>query len=355
MNALKLLLPALACLGLNACGDDDASPTPPADDPFVAIDRAAEAAYRTQGIEGMGLAIYNRDGEKVFERMYGNFSATQRVPIASASKLVSGVVLFRLIDQGFLSLDSTTAQVLGWSGEKGTITLRHLLSFTSGLPPENFCTYRETHTLAECVGEISQMELLGLPGTRFEYGSTHLHVAARMAEVVTGDSWNEIFAAQVRDPLGMPADIVYYANPVAATGTNNPLPAGGLIVSMQEYERLLHFVFNKGQWQGAPLLRPEIFDVQRVQPYANAAIVTTPASSVGTQVRYGLTAWLECSTPTTGCSAISSPGAFGFNPWLDRDVGYYAILGMQVPNDRVGFVVDLKQQLKPLIAEALAR
>jgi CubicO group peptidase (beta-lactamase class C family) len=303
----------------------------------------------------MGLAIYDRDGVKVFERMYGNFSATLRVPIASSSKLVSGVVLFRLIDQEFLSLDSTTAQVLGWSGDKGMITLRHLLSFTSGLPPENFCTYRDTSTLAACVDEISQMDLLGPPGTRFDYGSTHLHVAARMAEVVTGDSWNEIFATQLRDPLGLPSDLVYYANPIAASGTDNPLPAGGLIVSMQEYERLLHFVFDKGRWQGATLLRPEIFDVQRIQPYPGAAIVTTPATSVGTGVRYGLTAWLECSTPATGCEVISSPGAFGFNPWLDRDVGYYAILGMRIPNDQVGFVVDLKQQLKPLIAEALAR
>ena len=124
---------------------------------------------------------------------------------------------------------------------------------------------------------------------------------------------------------------------------------------MQEYERLLHFVFDKGRWQGAALLESEIFDLQRVQPFPNAAIGTTPASSVGTQSRYGLAAWLECATPATGCVVISSPGASGFNPWLDRDVGYYAILGMRIPNDRVGFVVDFKQQLKPLIAEALAQ
>jgi len=348
-------LPALACLGLNACGGDDSSSEPPLDDPFARIDRLAQTTYRSQRLDGMGLAIYDRDGVKVFERMYGDFSATRRVPIASASKLVSGVVLFRLIDQGFLSLDSTTAQLLGWSGEKGAITLRHLLSFTSGLPPENSCTYRDTSTLAECVAAISQMDLLGPPGTRFDYGSTHLHVAARMAEVATSEPWNDIFAAQVRDPLGLPADLVYYANPLAASVSANPLPAGGLIVSMQEYERLLHFVFDEGRWQGAALLGPEIFDVQRVQPYPSVTIGTTPGSSVATQVRYGLTAWLECSTPASGCAIISSPGAFGFNPWLDREVGYYAILGMRVPNDRVGFVVDFKQQLKPMIAEALAR
>jgi hypothetical protein len=56
------------------------------------------------------------------------------------------------------------------------------------------------------------------------------------------------------------------------------------------------------------------------------------------------------------CEQLSSPGAFGFTPWLDRDVGYYAILGMEVSesnNGVVSFSVSLAQQLKPLIREAL--
>ena len=112
------------------------------------------------------------------------------------------------------------------------------------------------------------------PGTRFDYGSVHLEVAGRMAEVVTGKSWNELFAQAIRDPLGLPADIVYYANPLKATGTDNPLLAGA----------------------------------QTVTPYPDATIGKSP----GGDLRYGLTAWLECSTPQTGCAVISSPGAFGF-------------------------------------------
>ena len=47
--------------------------------------------------------------------------------------------------------------------------------------------------------------------------------------------------------------------------------------------------------------------------------------------RYGLAVWLECATPTafaSGCNSQSSPGAFGFTPWFDRDAGYYAMIGM---------------------------
>jgi CubicO group peptidase (beta-lactamase class C family) len=328
-------------LALTACGDDN---------PFDAVDSAARAAFAAEGISGMGLAIYNRDGVKVFEHMYGDFSPDLRVPIASASKLVAGVTLFRLVDAGYLTLDSTTSQVLGWTGDQGAITLRQLMSFTSGLAPENQCTYDSTVSLDECVTTISQTALVAAPGTEFDYGSVHLDVAGRMAEVVTGESWNELFAQEIRDPLGLPADIVYYANPLRMTDTGNPLLAGGLVVSMNEYERILHFVFDKGVWQGNALLAPQIFDTQTIEPYPDGVIGKSPAPSL----RYGLTAWLECSTPQTGCHQISSPGAFGFTPWIDRDAGYYAILGMQdMTNFRTHFGGRLEQQLKPLIIQAL--
>src|SRR3569833_2611109 len=236
--------------------------------------------------------------------MYGNFSPDQRVPIASASKLVSGVTLFRLMDAGYLTLDSTTAQVLGWSGEQGAITLRQLLSFTSGLAPENHCTYAPTVTLEQCVTTISQTALIAAPGTEFDYGSVHLDVAGRMAEAVTGKSWNDLFAQEIRDPLGLPADIVYYANPLRMTNTGNPLLAGGLIVSMNEYEHILHFAFDKGVWQGIELLAPQIV-----------------------------------------CPQISSPCAFGFTPLIDLYAGYYAILGMQdMANSKTHFGGRLEQQ-----------
>ena len=350
--AVAASLSLSACGGGDGSGDNGGSSGSTSTDAFAAVDDAARTAFEAERISGMGLTIYDSHGTKVFEHMYGDFSPDQRMVIASASKLVSGVTLFRLIDQGYLSLDSTTGQVLGWTGDEGAITLRELMSFTSGLQPENHCTYQSDVTLSACVQTISQSALAAAPGTRFDYGSTHLAVAGRMAEVVTGKSWNEIFAAQLRDPLSLANDLVYYANPLKGTGTDNGLLAGGLRMSMNEYEHVLHFVFDKGVWNGAPLLAPTLFDTQTVTPYPNAVIGTSPSE---TGVRYGLTAWLECSTPATGCSTISSPGVFGFTPWLDRSTGYYAILGMEDrDNRRTHFGADLEQQLKPLIVEALS-
>lgn len=341
---------------LAACGGGDDAKPPALVIPsaFAEVDSAAQNAYAEHRVP-MGLAVYDADGTKLFERMYGDFSPDRRVAIASASKLVSGVTLFRLIDAGYLSLDSTTGGVLGWTGTKGEITLRHLLSFTSGLNPENGCTYQSGITLAECVDIIAAQDLVAPPGTRFDYGSTHLQVAARMAEVVVGANWNEIFDRQLRQPLQLAPEFTYYSAPRQGVGANpgNPLPAGGMRASMNDYANVLRFVYHKGQWQGAPLLAPAIFDTQTIAPYPNATMGTTPS---GLDVRYGLTAWLECATPATGCSTISSPGVFGFTPWLDRHAGYYAILGMELDalsTDR-GLGPEIQRALKPLIAEAVA-
>jgi len=350
LNFFILVLCFMAGCSGGASGGDDPAPV----DAFAAVDAEAAATYTSLGISAMGIAIYDRNGDKVFEAMYGTFSPDQRVYIASASKMVSGVTLFHLIDEGVLSLNSSTAQILGWSGEKGTITLRELLSLKSGLADENVCTYVANTTLQSCVDDIYQADLLGAPGTRFDYGSTHLAVAGRMAEVATGKPWNAIFAEQLRSPLNLPADIQYYVLPDNLRNSDNPLLAGGLVMSMNEYAQVLHLVFDKGLWNGVQLINEDLFTLQSIDPYPDAIIGQTPAESPA--ARYGLTAWLECATPATGCDVISSPGLFGFTPWLDRKNGYFALIGMEDRDlSQRGVAVDLQQRLKPLIVDALQK
>jgi D-alanyl-D-alanine-carboxypeptidase/D-alanyl-D-alanine-endopeptidase len=352
---------ALLSLGwLAACGgggDDSAVPPPAAPQPFIAVDSAANAAFLAQGISGMGLAIYDANGVKRFEKMYGTFSPDQRVAIASSSKMVAGLVLMRLIDQGFLSLDSTTGAVLGWTGPQAAITLRQLLSFTSGLEREAPCTLLVGIALADCVAIVSQRPLMAAPGTRFDYGSTHLHVAARMAEVVTGATWATLFDTQLKAPLGLISpDLAWYTAPRQASGTTNPLVAGGIRATMNEYAKFLALDFNRGVYQGNRLVPDILFTSQSTEPYPNAVIGNSPFVSAGFNFHYGLAAWLECPPPATNCAVLSSPGAFGFTPWFDREAGYYAILGMEATESQSGivaFAVNLAQELKPLIRSAL--
>jgi D-alanyl-D-alanine-carboxypeptidase/D-alanyl-D-alanine-endopeptidase len=380
MPDLSRVLGLLLCVLLWACGGDgdatpDAGTTPdaggvtvdagtgagtPADagTPWDAVTTLLEARVADAGstVPGLGLAVYDAQDRKVYEHTVGDFTPDRRVAVASASKLVAGAVLFEVIRQGHLSLDSTTGEVLGWTGDKAAITLRHLLSFTSGLRAEHLCTLQQAITLAECVASISSTQPVAPPGTRFDYGSTHLHVAARMAEVATGRTWNALFRETLAAPLGLPPEVTYFTAPRQGQGTSNPLIAGGLRTSMNEYARLFALVFHKGRYAGLERGTPELFDAQTREPFPGVEIGNSPVQDLELGYRYGLTAWLQCDTPAQGCGVISSPGAFGWTPWMDRDAGYYAILGMQLDrqdNGVVGFPVKLSGELQPLIRAAL--
>jgi D-alanyl-D-alanine-carboxypeptidase/D-alanyl-D-alanine-endopeptidase len=310
------------------------------------------------GVSSLGLTIWDRSDARIYERMVGGVTADTRVAIASASKMVSGLVLFDEIRRGELTLDSTTGGVLQWTGANAAITLRQLLSFTSGLEREDTCTVRPLITLDECVATIRDAPVVAAPGAQFDYGSTHLQVAARMAEVASGKSWAQLFSDTVRTPLGFFVDVVYFTAPKQQLGSTNPLVAGGLRASMNEYANFLALVFHRGAFRGLTIGTPALYDEQSREVSPAPTIDYSPVEVIGLPYHYGLTAWLMCATPATGCEDLSSPGAFGFTPWLDRASGYYAILGMELDRDSVDtgvvdFAVKLQQELEPLIREQL--
>jgi serine-type D-Ala-D-Ala carboxypeptidase/endopeptidase len=84
------------------------------------------------------------------------------------------------------------------------------------------------------------------------------------------------------------------------------------------------------------------------------------ARATGRPLLYGLGVWLECGDRPSGCEVLSSAGAFGWTPWLDRRAGYHAVIATyRPPATRDGWLrvvtwsVGLQQRLKPLIEAAL--
>lgn len=324
---------------------------------FAELQSLLQTEYESEsvnGLTGMTLIIFNDQDEKIFEKNIGNFNADQTVAVASASKWISGTVLLSLVGKNQIGFDDTAGDILGWT-KNSTVNLKQLLSFTSGMDNEHICLYAAIFTLEECVALISASDPLGLPATRYDYGGTHLAVAGRMAEVATGKSWKTIFNEELLIPLGLDLSINYYAQPLNANGNQNPLIAGGLRISMNQYAKMLQLIYHKGLWkngdQPVQLIPADLFDEQAKMPYPNVIIGNVPPSAPD-GFRYGFSAWLECATPVEGCQKISSPGAFGFTPWIDRETGYYAILGMEY-EDANGFGFRTEQLLQPVIEAAL--
>ncbi len=349
------------CLGLLATVACSGSDTIIPDDPggptarWAAVDSVVRAHIaEAGGASALTLSVYNDNDVRVFERSYGGFSPETRVAVASASKLVSTLVLLDVVARGELSLASTTGAVLAWRGERGTITLEQLLSFTSGMEREHLCIVNPVTSLASCVATISEYALIHSPGARFDYGSTHLHVAARMAEVATGKTWNALFRERIADPLGLPSGARYFTFPNQAIGEANPLVAGGLRASARDYARMLALAYHSGEFDGVTVGTPALFAAQAREPFPAVVIGSSPYGSPTPILRYGLGAWLECATPASGCAVLSSAGLYGFTPWLDRDAGYYATIAMeQLTGQPSAFSVALQQALKPYIRAAV--
>ena len=116
----------------------------------------------------------------------------------------------RLVEEGRLDLDLPVVDYLqGFPfrhGEYGQrVTLRHLLSHTSGLPMGGREFGLDTDdALARAIWEeIPHCRFLAPPGLVTNYSNTVFCMAGYIAEAVMGRSYDDLLAEYLCDPLGM--------------------------------------------------------------------------------------------------------------------------------------------------------
>jgi CubicO group peptidase (beta-lactamase class C family) len=81
--------------------------------------------------------------------------------------------------------------------------LRQLLSHTSGLPADEQWPPQVPPTREGIVAEFASMPITAAPGTRFQYCSRCIVLAAYIIERVTGQSWEAYTRTNIFEPLGM--------------------------------------------------------------------------------------------------------------------------------------------------------
>jgi len=107
---------------------------------------------------GGGVLRVERDDAVIFERAYGGYAPADAVPIASATKLLSTLVILSLVRDGYLTLETPAGALLPtWPKDKAGITLRMLLAQTSGLPARSDCLETRSATLDACTQEIARL------------------------------------------------------------------------------------------------------------------------------------------------------------------------------------------------------
>jgi CubicO group peptidase (beta-lactamase class C family) len=106
---------------------------------------------------------------------------------------------------------------------------------------------------------------------------------------------------------------------------DSPQLAAGVKTTADEYAFFLRKILNN------QLAMSALLGFNKVCTSPNAADSTCPTDPNATPItstekwHYSIGHWVE-DDPTVGDGAFSSPGAFGFYPWIDKDKAYYGII-----------------------------
>ena len=320
----------VACVIAAGCGGG--SGTPPTPGPGCSTtqleaDMDAVLAQTASEVD-FSFSLERQDGRRYnFSRGVSTLQTSYES--ASTSKLVSAVIILRLVEQGYLSLtDRPQDRISSWPIGSGdslySMTLAQLLSFTSGLTVEPLCLNSGISDFETCVTNIATANAGNgiTPGQEFYYASTHLQVAGLMAIKARGvASWQDVFA-EFQTQTGLFPTAAY-----DLPSTSNPRLAGGMHWSGEEY-----MAFLKALRNGA-LLNAASMSELLADHTASATIVYSPTvAGLGEDWHYGFGLWQECQSATYNCTAgsrVSSPGAYGAYPFWDRSKDYFGIVARQ--------------------------
>ncbi|MBK8068231.1 MAG: beta-lactamase family protein [Rhodanobacteraceae bacterium] len=291
---------------------------------YTEVTRRMQAVVTEQALPGASLLVI-RHGRVEYQQAFGGYTLERRVPIASASKWLSGAVLARLVERGVMHWDDPIARWLPSApADKRAITLRQLFSHTSGLPAfEASCLVDAQAALQACVDEILAQPLRYPPGTGFAYGGNSMQVAGRLAEIASGRRWDDLFREEVATPLGMVAtDYAFSSTQPGYVETCNPRIAGGARSTLADYGRFVQAVLERGVVDGRVWLSAGMIDQMAEDQTRGAPVISTPLPSAR---GYGIGQWRERVDAAGRASFLSSPGAFGFYPAVDRSAQYAAV------------------------------
>ncbi len=295
---------------------------------FSSIDDLLARIARKHG--GCALVVV-KDETVVYRKGFGSHGPDKVIPIASASKWLAGALIMSLVDEGKLSLDDRVSKYLPeFSDAKSTITIRQLFAHTSGLPPEAGCRNNKRTTLKDCVNEIARIKLRAAPGEEFYYGGVSMHVGGRIAEIVSGKSWNELFVERIATPLGMShSDFFSYGS------TGNPRPAGDARSSADEYARFLQMILQRGSLGGKRILsEASVVEMHKDQTGGARIAYTIYEKHAALDqslplARYGIGMWREKADASGQLLEASSQGALGFSPWIDFERDLAGVLSVR--------------------------
>ena len=173
-------------------------------------DDAAEVLRRATAAKQVDAAVlYVVQRGESYTRHFGKAASGDAMfLLGSISKPINVTAVMTLFDRGKFRLEDRVKKFLPafTGGGRDGVTVRHLLTHTSGLPDQlaNNDELRRRHApLTEFVAGALRTRLDFAPGARYQYSSMGILLAARIAERVSGTGILTLVDRAVFRPLGM--------------------------------------------------------------------------------------------------------------------------------------------------------
>jgi CubicO group peptidase (beta-lactamase class C family) len=306
--------------------------------------------------------------------------------IASMTKPITGTAVMMLQDEGKLSVDDLVEKHLPEfkdlktaSGKPAQLTIRHLLTHTSGMTELPQGQGGSITKLAGLIPFHVAKPVAFEPGSKWVYCQSGINTAARIVEVVSGQPFDEFVERRLFGPLGM-KDTTFYlteaqaprlATSYSRTATGSleatpnrilygkpatsrdryPAANGGLFSTAADYCRFCQMVLNGGTLDSKRYLSPEA--VKMMTTIQSGDVKTGFTEGNG----WGL-GWCVIRKPN-GVTGMLSPGsyghggAYGTQAWVDPAKKRIYILMVQRANFPNSDASQVRRAFQQAAASAL--
>jgi len=179
------------------------------------IDKLASDALARSGVPSASIAVV-KDGKIVYLNAYGSARLEPKTPattgmrysIGSISKQFTAAAMLLLQEQGKLSLDDKVAKFIPDLTRANEVTIRQLLSHTSGYQDY----WPQDYVMPMMLQPVTATKILDMwarkpldfdPGTKWQYSNTNYVIAGVIIEKASGKPLLQFLKEKVFSPLGM--------------------------------------------------------------------------------------------------------------------------------------------------------
>ena len=172
-----------------------------------------------------GVLIVSIDGKEIYRQIFGLANLETGTPIsdstvfeaASVSKQFTAAAILTLVDAGKLSLDDDIRSYFPELPDYGhTLTIRHLLTHTSGLRDWRNVIYLTPRNTGEllvdqnyAIDVISKQKGINfIPGTQYRYSNAGYDLMGALVKQLTDTSFADYVKKHFLDPAGMTRSMV---------------------------------------------------------------------------------------------------------------------------------------------------